>query len=37
MNAAIGGLGSPLMCVSADKIFYYLENGQHLLTLRFER
>jgi len=36
-NAAIGRLGIPLMTSSADEISYRRENGQNLLTFRFER
>jgi serine/threonine-protein kinase RsbW len=36
-NAAIGGLGIPLMRVSADEILYHRDNGRNLLTFRFER
>jgi anti-sigma regulatory factor (Ser/Thr protein kinase) len=36
-TAAIGRLGIPLMTSSADEISYRRENGQNLLTFRFER
>ena len=36
-HAAIGRLGIPLMASSADEISYRRENGQNLLTFRFER
>ena len=36
-GAAIGRLGIPLMASSADGISYRRENGQNLLTFRFER
>ena len=36
-NATVGRLGIPLMGSSADEISYRRENGQNLLTFRFER
>ncbi len=36
-NAPIGGLGIPLMRVSANEILYRRHDGQNLLTFRFER
>lgn len=36
-SASIGGLGIPLMRVSADEILYNRDNGQNLLTFRFKR
>ncbi len=36
-TAVIGGLGIPLMRVSADEILYNRNNGQNLLTFRFKR
>jgi anti-sigma regulatory factor (Ser/Thr protein kinase) len=36
-TAVIGGLGIPLMRLSADEILYRHDNGQNFLTFRFQR